>query len=176
MAAGNSISAGDAVELVALNPALPVPECLQNLNDMPEPGYESVGGVLTLGTLKQIVLCTVYAPFHRLDRIAHVCHVDEGDLCYGYDSATDSWTVSGNTIAPTRDYASYTSHPLYGILIVGGRGVSSVEFTRDGSTFRSLPDLPRSTEKPCVAVLSNGDVFVAGGNNAELDDALIYSR
>jgi hypothetical protein len=38
-----------------------------------------------------------------------------------------------------------------------------VQFTEDGSTFHSLPEMPQRKERHCMAVLSGGNIFVAGG-------------
>jgi hypothetical protein len=46
---------------------------------------------------------------------------------------------------------------------IDGNISSSVEYTEDGTTFNSLPPMPEAKSKHSMAVLENGNIFVAGG-------------
>ena len=93
------------------------------------------------------------------------------DECYKYDAALDDWSTSGY-ITGYRRSAGYGSSESWGLVMAGGRSccngdssftISTVETTKNGETFGSLPDIPEEDEHSCLVIIDDDRIFMCGG-------------
>ena len=89
-------------------------------------------------------------------------------------ASSDEWVLSGK-MTDARAYFGYGSSKSRGLVMAGGNSVtgflSSVEMTKDGETFETLPDLDIEVDKSCLVVLNDDTIFTCGGFNGNPDTA-----
>ena len=105
---------------------------------------------------------------------------NDNDLCYKYVAQSDNWVISG-TMAEERANHGYGSSESWGLVMAGGYNdafVSSVESTKNGEIFGTLPDLEIEVDKSCVVVIDDSNIFTCGGydGNPYVTDTFIYSN
>jgi hypothetical protein len=99
----------------------------------------------------------------------HVCgnKYEDGKpltICWRYVADRDKWLQSGK-LSEGRQVAAAASHPTTGIYFAGDWNdyeLSSVEYTKDGNGFSSIPPMPEPRKNHCLAIVGK-DLFVAGG-------------
>jgi len=167
------------VHLLSLDGGPPLPWCLQSLNKFPrEFGNLWESCPATLGADKLPHVCGGSISGCDIEAQPYPCETYENnDLCYRYDPALDTWTVSGN-ISSSADlyfdqHCAINSVPE--IIITGScdpynpaeNGPCSDEtstiFTGDGETFANLPPIPVALRSTCVVALDDNNLFVTGG-------------
>ena len=151
------------VTLLSLDPNVPVPECLQSLND-----FRYLQGSCMANLLgDQPHICGGWSPYG-----------DWMEECFRYDPTQDMWTESG-TLLTSRDgpsgFHGCAFSYSHGIVVAGGRGCESancqggpgplpnVDYTMNGQTSGQLAELPEGIQNSCLVALWGGDLFSAGG-------------
>ncbi len=83
--------------------------------------------------------------------------------CYAYNPKTKQWSEAGR-MREKRCWPAATVHPVLGLLITGGSGLSSVENTLDGKRFeKPLPNMPRGVQSHCQVMVDANTIMVFGG-------------
>ena len=207
MAIGGEISddlAIDDVELVSLDPILhPIPDCLSQLNPLPEVTKYAAGSLDYTSMLASYSYPSIFqndrvdnsaSPsslfLNMLRNVKHffaeggspfVCGgassgqvSDIRDYCYAYTAALDEWVISG-TMAEGRVLSAYASSEWWGLVMAGGYQLANVATTSDGDSFGSLPDLPLNRQSSCLVIIDDDRLFICGGFQG-YNEALIFSK
>ncbi len=89
--------------------------------------------------------------------------------CWRYKKRKSEWVESGK-MREDKGYVGAAFHPGLGLAFTGGfrRGqyLKSAEFTPDGLTFFSLPNLPSAKAEHCAAVVRDGAGILVTGNRS----------
>ena len=139
------------VSLISLHPDVPVPECLQRLNDF----QYLQGGCMANLLGDQPDVCGGWSPYE-----------DYTEECYRYDPTQDMWTETGTFLTPRdgpRGYYGCTFSYSHGIVVAGGYGcgdgcsqggpspLGNVDYTTNGQTFGQLTELPEGIQYTVIA-------------------------
>ena len=144
------------VEVVSLDPGNPLPQCLENMSDLPsnEEFDGSSGATLPDGTP---LICG-----------------SSGQQCFRYQPQSDSWLRSG-FMRTYHKHAGYAHNDALGLTIAGGLNTGPlVERTYDGFTFSEVtPMNPNSNEHYffCLVSVDDFTLMRVGGMYGMADKA-----
>jgi hypothetical protein len=89
-------------------------------------------------------------------------------------SSVDGITWTGGTLI-TNLFAIYTLDSFGGKTIAGGSGTVTMAYSTNATTWTAVPSSTSIIATPCNAIINNGNIWVAGGSNADTTKRLAYS-
>jgi hypothetical protein len=147
------------VELISLH-GNPIPKRFQNLNDFPTKIYDGGG---------------VFFPSEAgaTNRVPHVCggkNFSGGSIptSYRYLIQTDNWLDLQSKWHQEKENEEFFFQKATGRLYITGGDIDihrlfpNTTYTKDGKHITYLEGMPDGMSRHCMAVLDNGDIFVAG--------------
>jgi hypothetical protein len=156
----------DQVELVSLDPLNnTVPTCLRSLNKCPISISNHMIG--TVGSVP--LICGGYQGGSSSSK------------CYKYHFNNDTW-VQSISLPKAVTYMGFDSNDEWGLVYVGGYNRSGSRqaesySTKDGTDFKQLTSIPVATHSPCLVIVDNKTLFMAGGStNRHTKKSYVYSR
>ena len=134
----------DAVQVLSVDEAIPVPECLLNMRPLPDTGRINLaGGAVTPVGVPEI--CT-----GRRDDGAASSGPFVSD-CFQYNFGIDAWTHVGHVPGAERGYSGFAHDANWGLLIAGGR-------QGDRNDYEHVTDFVQTKVIRCQAVGSAANI------------------